>query len=320
MTKLTTRFASRREFLQTSATCAALAAVSTSQAFADDKPADEIAAGYIDAHTHLWSPDVAKWPLEKGQTVADLAPPSFTPEEFLAVAGPEKVTRAVLIQHHIYHGFNNAYLIDCAERFPGRFVVTGMIDDLSEKPGAELARLADHHVRALRVTSMIRGKDWHEGPGMADLWETAAHTGQAIALLIDPADLPAADKMCQAHPETPVVVDHFARIGEDGQIRDSDVKQLCRLARYPQTHVKISAYYALGKKAEPYDDLIPMIRAVLDAYGVERSMWASDCPYQVDKGHTYAASIGLVRDRLDFLSAGDRDWLLRRTAEKVYFS
>src|SRR5262245_36467638 len=36
---------------------------------------------YIDAHSHVWSPDVARWPLVKGQTRADLKPLSFTPEE-----------------------------------------------------------------------------------------------------------------------------------------------------------------------------------------------------------------------------------------------
>jgi hypothetical protein len=40
----------------------------------------------------------------------------------------------------------------------------------------------------------------------------------------------------------------------------------------------------------------------------------------VQDGHNYADSIALVRDRLDFLSAGDRDWLLRKTAEKVFFA
>ena len=33
-----------------------------------------------------------------------------------------------------------------------------------------------------------------------------------------------------------------------------------------------------------------------------------------------AASIALIRDRLDFLTADDRTWLLRKTAEKVYFA
>ncbi len=49
-------------------------------------------------------------------------------------------------------------------------------------------------------------------------------------------------------------------------------------------------------------------------------MWASDCPYQLENGNTYAASIALVRDQLDFLTNDDKDLLLRRTAQKIFFS
>jgi predicted TIM-barrel fold metal-dependent hydrolase len=126
--------------------------------------------------------------------------------------------------------------------------------------------------------------------------------------------------MCKQHPNTPVVIDHFARIGVDGEIRKSDLDALAALAKHKRTALKISAYYALGKKKPPYDDLAPMIRRLLDAFGVERCMWASDSPYQVQGEHTYAASIALVRDRLDFLSAGDKEWLLRKTAEQIYFA
>ena len=45
----------------------------------------------IDAHSHLWSPDVQRWPLANKQTKADLCRPSFTPEELWKVAEPEKV-------------------------------------------------------------------------------------------------------------------------------------------------------------------------------------------------------------------------------------
>ena len=62
-----------------------------------------------------------------------------------------------------------------------------------------------------------------------------------------------------------------------------------------------------------------MIRRVLDAFGPERLMWASDAPYQVVAPHTYEDSIALIRDRIDFLSDGDRDQLLKQTAERVYF-
>ena len=47
-------------------------------------------------------------------------------------------------------------------------------------------------------------------------------------------------------------------------------------------------------------------------------MWASDCPFQV-VDHTYEDSIGLIRDRLDFLSAEDKELILRKTAEDFFF-
>jgi predicted TIM-barrel fold metal-dependent hydrolase len=275
---------------------------------------------HIDAHSHLWSPDVERWPLANNQTKADLAPPSFTPEELLKLAEPEGVGRAVLIQHHIYHGWDNRYLIDCAKRFPGRFVVTGMIDDTQPNPDKVMRDLLPQNVRAIRITPRIRGDKWLAGDGMEAMWKCGAETGQIMACLIDAQDLPGVDAMCKRHPETPVVIDHFARIGVDGEIRKTDVDALCNLAKHKRTAVKISAYYALGKKQPPYNDLAPMIRRVLDAYGPERCLWASDSPYQVQGDNTYAASIALVRDRLDFVSAGDRQWLLAKSAERLYFA
>ena len=105
-----------------------------------------------------------------------------------------------------------------------------------------------------------------------------------------------------------------------GTIPTADLDNLCRLAEFQHTHVKTSAFYALGAKKPPYDDLAPMIRRLRDAYGAGRLMWATDCPYQVQRGHTYADSVALIRDRLHFLSPTDRDWMLRRTAEKVFFA
>jgi predicted TIM-barrel fold metal-dependent hydrolase len=138
--------------------------------------------------------------------------------------------------------------------------------------------------------------------------------------LIDPEHLPALDRMCARFAETPVVIDHFARIGAGGVIRTSDLDDLCRLARHKSVYVKVSAFYALGKKRVPYLDLGPMIRRVLDAFGAERLMWGSDSPFQVLGGHRYKDSVELVRRRLDFLTAGQREWILRKTAEKVLFS
>ena len=37
--------------------------------------------GYIDAHVHVWTPDVDHYPLAPGYKKEDMKPPSFTPEE-----------------------------------------------------------------------------------------------------------------------------------------------------------------------------------------------------------------------------------------------
>ena len=314
----------RRAFLAAGSAAVACGLVGwdgTSPASAAEPAVDLEKHPYIDAHSHVWSPDTKRWPLANNKTQADLAPPSFTPDELLKLAHEQKVGRVVLIQHHTYHGWDNAYLIDCAARFPGAFVVTGMLDDRKQKDiPAKMDELLKQRVKAFRITPWIYKESWLDSPGMEAMWKHAAKSGQIMSCLIDAADLVPVDAMCGKHSDTPVVIDHFARIGVDGTIREADVKNLCGLARHKNVFPKLSAYYALGKKESPYLDLVPMIRRVLDAYGVERCMWASDAPYQADKGHKYGDSIALIRDRLDFLSAGDKEQLLRKTAERVYFS
>jgi predicted TIM-barrel fold metal-dependent hydrolase len=152
------------------------------------------------------------------------------------------------------------------------------------------------------------------------MWNGAAENGQAVCLLANPDALPAIERLCRKFPKTRVVIDHFARIGMDGAIRPKDLDNLCKLSSFPQVFVKTSAFYALGKKRPPYLDLAPMIRRLRDAFGAERLMWASDCPFQVQEGHTYAASISLIRDRLDFLTADDKAWMLYKTAHSVYWT
>ena len=110
-----------------------------------------------------------------------------------------------------------------------------------------------------------------------------------------------------------------ARIGIGGQFPETDLDNLCQLARHRNVYVKVSAFSALGGKKAPYLDLAPMIRRVLGAFGPERLMWATDGPWQMMNGHKYRDSIDLIRTRLDFLTDNDRQWLLRKTAEKVFF-
>ncbi|MEZ6122253.1 MAG: amidohydrolase family protein [Planctomycetaceae bacterium] len=297
----------------------AVSAIAAAGARADEKFSVDGKLPWIDAHSHIWEPTDERFPLSPGMTVADLAPASFTADELLQAAEPEGVGRVVLIQHTWYHGFDNSYLVDAWRQRPDRFRVVGMVDDLRPKAGIAMKQLLKQGVTGFRITPRKGITDWLKTDGMIDMWKTAAETRQPMCCLINPENLVQVKDACQRNPETPVVIDHFARIGIDGTVHEADLKQLCNLAQHPHVKVKVSAYYALGRKQPPHFELIPMIKRLYETFGPKRLMWASDCPYQLDGDNNYQASISLIRDHIDFLSADDRRHMLRTTAEETFF-
>lgn len=315
---------SRRAFLATTALGLGAGLTGRTPAAA----AEDDFTDLVDAHVHVWTPDTAAWPLAAGATKADMQPPSFTAEELLATCRPHGVSRVVLIQMSFY-GTDNRYMLDCIHRHAPAFSGVAIVDH--EKPGVagEMTALKARGVRGFRLYANRKNAEgWADSAGMKAMWARGAEEHLAMCLLADPDALAPIAAQVARFPRTPVVIDHFARLGMKGGLESpearADLERLVQLADHEQVNVKVSAYYALGAKTPPYDDLAPMIRTLRDAYGSKRLMWATDCPYQLDKGpageeHSYAASLALVRDRLDFLSREERLDLLRNTARRVFF-
>lgn len=302
---------SRRRYLQVAGLTAASAAMGW---------AAESARGYIDAHVHVWTSDTTAYPLDEDYTKAAMQPPSFTAEELFEHCRPAGVQRVVLIQMNFYE-FDNRYMLDTIANDPETFRGVAIIDHEQTDTIETMRALKAKGVTGFRLYADAKStKKWLDSPSMSRMWKGAAQTDQAICLLANPDALPLIDRLCRKFPETRVVIDHFARIGMSGKIDADALDNLCQLAAQPRLYVKTSAFYALGKKEPPYTDLGAMVRRLYDSFGPQRLMWASDCPFQVQNGHSYAASISLIRDRLDFLTEEDKSWLLRNTAESVYWS
>jgi len=273
----------------------------------------------IDAHVHVWPKFGTLYPLASEFSEKDVVPASFTPEELFSHCRPQQVTRVVLIQMNFF-GFDNSYMLECIDKHPGVFSGVAVIDhDQSDVKGT-MTGLRKRGVRGYRLyANRANVAQWEISKGINTMFEHGAETGQAMCMLSDPDALPGIEKLCERHPKTTVVIDHFSRIGMRGSVRDEELNALCRLAKFPKVYVKTSAFYALGTKKAPYTDLLPMIRRLKDSFGAERLMWASDCPYQVDAPHTYEASVELIRDRADFLNKDEKRQILAGTAEKVFF-
>jgi predicted TIM-barrel fold metal-dependent hydrolase len=281
---------------------------------------------FIDAHVHVWTPDLGHYPLAEGYKKEDMKPRSFTPEELFKHSKPAGVDRVNLIQMSFY-GFDNRYMLDMIALYKDVFAGTAVIDPRGDGKERLMRELAKKGVRAFRIypglergfkANEVKGEHWLQDEGYSKMFAAGAKHNQALSCLINPDALPDLDRMCNKFPDTPVIIDHLCRIGVDGTIRDQDVDALCAMAKHKRMLVKVGAFYALGKKQPPYTDLGPMIQKVVKAFGARRCMWESDCPFQVVE-HKYQDSVDLVRKKLDFLTDDDKDWLLRGTAEEFFF-
>jgi predicted TIM-barrel fold metal-dependent hydrolase len=278
-----------------------------------------LAAGsnMIDSHVHVWTDKIKKYP--RVPSGLDYAPPRFTPEDFFCRARSSGVRRAVLIQMSFY-GYNNSYMLDSMRAHPAVFSGIAIVDSSAPEPESAMKKLARKGVRGFRIQPGDSPRAWLDASGMQAMWRCGAQEQLAMCPLLNPDALAFVDRMCAKYPETPVVIDHLARIGADGQIRDSDIRLLCGLAKHRKVSVKVSAFYALGRKQAPYRDLAPFIRRVFEDFGPHRLMWGSDSPFQVQGGHTYAASAALIDEGLPFASSEDKSWMLEKTAESLFFS
>ena len=273
---------------------------------------------FVDAHVHIWTDDFQKYPLAQGFSPQQMAPRVFTYDDILRQAKPNGVNRVVLIQMS-YYGFDNSYMLEAIRRLPEVFRGIAVVDWNRRDVEAQMQGLAEHGVRGFRIIPPnVPAEACLEGEGLDRMFRCGAEENLAMCLLIDPEALPAVRRRCENFPDTPVVIDHLARIGMAGPITEHQIQALCGLARYPRVKVKVSAFYALGEKKPPHLDLAPLIKRVHEAFGSKRLMWGSDCPFQV-QSETYADSISLVRDRLGFLSPEDKEWILRHTAEETFF-
>ena len=272
----------------------------------------------IDAHVHVYTDDFDRYPLAPGYSPEQMKPRRFLPEDILSHANRCGVSRVVLVQMS-YYGADNSYMLEVMRTHPGVFGGIGIVDWRGPDPDKAMLALADQGVRGFRIYPKdVPLERWLDGDGFQRMFTCAAEHNLAMCPLIGVDGLPALERMCETHPDAPVVIDHLCRIGAGKQpITDEQINALCAVARFPRTMVKVSAFYALGQ-GPPHDDLAPLVQAVVKAFGAHRLMWASDCPYQVERG-TYEDGIAPIRQRYPFLTDDDREWILRKTAERMFF-
>ena len=286
----------------------------------------------VDAHIHVWTDDFERYPLAPGFAAEDLWLPTSTPEQHFAYSRAVGKVRINLVQM-TWYGLDHSYILDLIASDRDTFVGTGMVPAICDvslaSPERTMVELSQGGIYAFRIRGggarMPIGDPsrWLDYPGYEKMFEAGAEHNLALSFLMGYDDLPDLDRMCRRFPETPVILDHICGVRvRDGIFPEEGLQKLCAMARHRRVMVKLGPFQGLGDGEAPYLDLLPVIERIVGAFGPDRCMWESDSggPIQMkDPQVDYPAAIALIRERADFLSEGDREWILSRTAENFFF-
>jgi predicted TIM-barrel fold metal-dependent hydrolase len=176
----------------------------------------------------------------------------------------------------------------------------------------ELRRLADgHYDRAFAACERV---------GVPVFFMISGHTEMTRAV-------------AESFPKLSIIIDHIGLPQPPMEVRDTPpfarLPALLDLARYPNVAIKMCGAPALSQQEYPFADVKAPIRQIVDAFGAERLMWASDIgrfrgrigwqlrvpgaeqPYSGK--HTYAESLAFYRDT-DLLSEREKELVLGQSA------
>jgi predicted TIM-barrel fold metal-dependent hydrolase len=284
----------------------------------------------VDAHIHVWSADLKRYPLAPGFGPADLWRPSFTPEEYFGYA-PAGV-RINLVQM-TWYGLDHSYITDLIAAAPDVFVGTGIVPAVSDVSLAPLDQtmqaLAAKGVRAFRVRGAgaqpqwQRSERWLDQPGYQRMFACGADQNLALSFLTGPADLPEIGRMCARFPQTPVIIDHVGGIRlRQGKVDPHELAALCDLAQYPRVMVKLGPVHGLGDDTYPFYGARALLRPIVRAFGAQRCMWESDSGGPIwmgDPARDYAATVAVVADD-EYYDETDKALILGGTAAGFFFS
>lgn len=135
--------------------------------------------------------------------------------------------------------------------------------------------------------------------------------------LVVPGQLSQLADLADANPDQRIVINHLGtpwfETAEDKATWTAGMREC---ARHANINVKLSALWPLDRQWRP-DRIGGPVKLVVDLFGPERCLWASNYPVEklmcpvLDQIHH-------LETVLEDLSEGDRDMIFRRTAARIY--
>lgn len=234
--------------------------------------APAVATPVIDTHAHVF--DTRRFPFDSSATYDLLPNEHGSPLQYQAVLDSQGVAHAVLINPLGGYGTDNRCMLDAIQSSHGRFKGVAVVPpDLTESRALQLAqagvvgvRYSLHHPAGPRLAEAGRVMEIASEIG----WSVLVH---CIGDLLVEA-LPLLRK-CRAR----IIVDHCGRPEVTRGLAQPGFRALLELAGDGTSVVKLSGVFRFSREPWPHCDVEPYVQALVDAFGTERCLWASDWPF-----------------------------------------
>jgi predicted TIM-barrel fold metal-dependent hydrolase len=226
----------------------------------------------IDCHNHVLDP--VRFPYASDVTYSPAGQEIGTLAQYQEVMNSYNVAHALLVGPNSGYGFDNRCLIDVLTQGKGRFKGIAVVPN--DVGLAELQRLKALGVIGIAFNATIFG---------------SAHYANTAPLL---NHLEALDMFLQLQFEgnqllgllplieqsgVKLLIDHCGRPTPSEGLKSRSFQALISLGRNKRATIKLSGFQKFSHQTPSYEDVKPLVHSLIDSYGLDACVWASDWPF-----------------------------------------
>lgn len=264
----------------------------------------------IDCHAHVIDP--AHFPYGKDVAYKPAGQEVGTAAQFVEVMKCHGVKHALLVQPNSGYGSDNSCMLDAIAKGEGRFKGIAIVD--LDAGATTLKELRSRGVIGVAVNPTFHGNDYYRH---ADgLIKRLADLDMFLNLQVENGQFLMFAPWIENIP-VKVLVDHTGRPTPPLGLDQPAFAAILRLARTGRMNVKISGYLKFARRPYPFEDCWPFVRAIVDAFTLDRCMWASDWPFlRASARQDYGPLVQLAGQL--FPDANDRRKLFWDTPNRLF--
>jgi predicted TIM-barrel fold metal-dependent hydrolase len=274
----------------------------------------------LDTHTHVISPDSARYPTDPiggHQSEWSRARP-VDAGGLLRAMDAADIEQAVVVQASTVYGHDNRYVAQTVRTHRDRLVGVYSLDALAADAVDKIAYWQDQGLSGLRLfttgSTMPGQADWLGHADSYPAWAYAEAHGIPVCLQMTMEGIPALRGLLERFPKAIVLLDHCARPALNEGAPYAATQPLLELAAFAGVHLKLTNR-TLAAASEGQSTPIDFLRTVIAAFGADHIAWGSNFP--AAEG-TLAELASTARSVLGQLSSSEQQIIGNGTAQRLY--